>query len=335
MKKTLSALFLTLVIVGLSQSAIAASNERTVSAFYYTSEDEFIARIQDAIDQRAQEISIQMRSFYANNDLLMQMEQVDDEIINKTSALLVNPVDTGNGSAVINKAKSANIPVVMFNREPSATVLNTYKNAWYVGSNPAQAGQYQGEMIVDTLKEKFTNYDLNGDGALSFLLLKGEQEHPDTSIRTYYCMQTIFQSGMKFRQLAALNANWDGETARSFVELYLANQNRQPIELIIANNDSMALGAVRALQNAGWNQGNPEKNIPVFGIDANPDALHAIEQGYMSGTVLNPAEEIGTIALNIAVALADGREIDSNITHGYNSDGSHMVLVPYSKVTKH
>jgi methyl-galactoside transport system substrate-binding protein len=103
------------------------------------------------------------------------------------------------------------------------------------------------------------------------------------------------------------------------------------IELVIANNDDMALGAVSALQGAGYNkQGG--KVIPVFGVDATEAAKSAIAEGSMIGTIKQDAEGMADAILKIAVNLKNGEDKFSGIPKE-NIQGSWRVNIPYAEYT--
>ncbi len=110
------------------------------------------------------------------------------------------------------------------------------------------------------------------------------------------------------------------------------------IEVVFANNDDMALGAIEALKAAGYFKGG--KFMPVVGVDATPPALDAIEQGTLLGTVLNDAERQGLATYELAYALATGaKEVKTRVAPLADQDGNvspsgRYIWVPYVKVTR-
>jgi methyl-galactoside transport system substrate-binding protein len=105
------------------------------------------------------------------------------------------------------------------------------------------------------------------------------------------------------------------------------------IELIIANNDDQALGAIEAMNERGFNTGRPDAGyVPVFGVDATTVAVEAIRAGKMTGTVLQDAAGMATTILALAGNVAAGQDVFSN-TSGYNIDpGVQKIRVPYAIV---
>ena len=101
------------------------------------------------------------------------------------------------------------------------------------------------------------------------------------------------------------------------------------IEGVLCNNDSMAMGAVQACINNGYNSGDAEKFVPIVGIDANIDALEAMKAGSLLGTVLNDRKSQSDAIINVIKAVHAGTEITEDVV-GVNCtvDGKY-VWVPY------
>ena len=104
----------------------------------------------------------------------------------------------------------------------------------------------------------------------------------------------------------------------------LISQYGSQIELVISNNDEMALGAVEAYDNSSISR---DRWPVIFGIDGLDDALQAIKQGTMQGTVYNDKEaQAGEIA-RLAVDLFKGNSLD-----GHSLDDGRYYVSPYWKV---
>ena len=107
--------------------------------------------------------------------------------------------------------------------------------------------------------------------------------HPDAEARTTYVVKELNDKGLKTQQLALDTAMWDTAQAKDKMDAWLSGPNANKIEVVIANNDAMAMGAVEALK------AHNKSSIPVFGVDALPEALALVKSGAMAGTVLNDA----------------------------------------------
>ncbi|RND25111.1 methyl-galactoside ABC transporter substrate-binding protein, partial [Vibrio cholerae] len=94
-------------------------------------------------------------------------------------------------------------------------------------------------------------WDKNGDGVLQYVMLKGEPGHPDAEARTTYSVQTINDNGIKTQELHMDTGMWDTAMAKDKMDAWLSGPNGSKIEVVIANNDGMAMGAIEALRGAG------------------------------------------------------------------------------------
>jgi methyl-galactoside transport system substrate-binding protein len=245
------------------------------------------------------------------------------------NAILVNPVDRTAAAAIIDKAKAKNTPVVFFNREPMPDDMKKWDKVYYVGAKAEQSGSMQGQIAVDYFKAHPKAYKSN-DKTIHYIMLKGEPGHQDAELRTKYSVQAITDAGLKVDKLAEDSAYWDRPKAVEKMKTFLAKFGDK-IDLVLANNDDMALGAIEALRQEGYNTGNAAKYIPVVGVDATAPALQALEQGTLLGTVLNDAKNQGKATFDLGLALASGKAASS--TSWKLTDGKY-VWVPYAKVTK-
>ena len=206
-------------------------------------------------------------------------DQIDVFITKGVDVLAINLVDPASASSVIEKAKRAGIPLVLFNKEATeAGVMGTYDKVWYVGTNSAESGIIQGEMMVaDWLNNP--EWDKNGDGVVQYVMLKGEPGHPDAEARTLESVKAFTRAGIDVEQLALeADPNWSTQHGNDKMQAWLSSSFGDSIELVICNNDGMAFGAINALKTAGV-------VIPLYGVDALDQALTHIAEGEMNGTV--------------------------------------------------
>lgn len=217
----------------------------------------------------------------SQNDQSKQNDQIDVLIAKGVKALDINLVDHAAAPVVIQKARGNDIPVVFYNKEPSRKDLDSYDKAYYVGTDSKESGIIQGELIAKHWKAH-PDWDLNKDGVIQFVMIKGEPGHPDAEARTSYVIKTLNdQEKLKTQQLQLDTAMWDTAQAKDKVDAWLSGPNANKIEVVIANNGAMAMGAVEALK------AHNKSSIPVFGVDGLPEALALVNSGAMAGTVLN------------------------------------------------
>ncbi len=335
--KKLLVLFLAFLMV-FSLAACAGGNEPAeeggeaeaglpqIGVTIYKFDDNFMSFVRRAIETNA-EGKAELNLNDSQNDQAKQNEQVDMMISKGVDSLAINLVDPQAAPSIITKAQSADLPVVFFNKEPSAEAMASYDRAWYVGTTSSESGIIQGQIITDTWNAN-PDWDRNGDGVLSYVLLKGEPGHPDAEARTKYAIETVVENGIEVEELELQTGMWDSVKGKELLDAWLAKHGEN-IEYVIANNDAMALGAVSSLKANGYFTG--DKFMPVVGVDAIPDALTQIEEGTMVGSVLNDAANQGKATLDLALNVAQGN--DPLAGTEWELDENKAVRVPYVAIT--
>lgn len=327
MKKLLAITLMVVLVASLFTACGKKDDGVTmVGVTIYKYDDNFMSFVRRAIENSAMtDTEIIMND--SQNSQAQQNEQVELMLSKGVDALAINLVDPQAASAVIAKAKEEEIPVVFFNKEPSQDDLNSYDQCWYVGTNSAEAGVIQGELIAEAWAAN-PEWDTNGDGVMQYVLLKGEPGHPDAEARTEFSIKTVNDAGIQTEELELQTAMWDSVKAKELMDTWLSKHG-DAIEFVVANNDGMALGALSSLQGEGYFEG--DKFMPVVGVDAIPDVLTKIEEGTMVGTVLNDAANQGRATIELAENVAMGKEPTEGTD--WTLDSSKSVRVAYVAVT--
>jgi len=327
--KTLASLPIVALALAAGLAAVPAQAQTPkLGVAIYKFDDTFMSYVRNAINDNAKGKAT-LEIVDSQNAQPTQNDQIDQFLAKKMNAILVNPVDRTAAAAIIDKAKAKNTPVVFFNREPMPDDMKKWDKVYYVGAKAEQSGSMQGQIAVDYFKAHPKAYKSN-DKTIHYIMLKGEPGHQDAELRTKYSVQAITDAGLKVDKLAEDSAYWDRPKAVEKMKTFLAKFGDK-IDLVLANNDDMALGAIEALRQEGYNTGNAAKYIPVVGVDATAPALQALEQGTLLGTVLNDAKNQGKATFDLGFALASGKAASS--TSWKLTDGKY-VWVPYAKVTK-
>ena len=187
-----------------------------------------------------------------DNDQRDQNEAVEEMIDAGCDIMCINLVDRTEPSTIIKMARQNNIPVIFFNREPVKEDLKQWDKLYYVGCNAEQSGEMQGQIAAKYIK-KNKKVDKNYDGRIQYVLLEGEAGHQDAISRTDCSVKTIIGKGIKLEKLSYQFADWNRGQAENRMNR-LISQYKDGIELVISNNDEMALGAVEAYRKAGYEQ---------------------------------------------------------------------------------
>lgn len=353
MKKILAIMLAVLLMAGALTACGGSSNgsKGEVSVLYYTFSDTYISSVRSAMDKLLKDAGVKFNDYDANGNQTQQTEQVDVAIAKGSSALIVNVVDTGSNDAaqtIVNKAKAANIPVIFFNRSVDETVVKSYDKCVFVGTDYEMAGHMQGEMIGKYIVENFGKLDLNGDGKISYVMFKGQEGNLEAIARTKYGVEdcnklltaagkpelSFYDASNSDKYLVDQDGQWSSAAATNYMSTILAQYseaNNNMVELVIANNDDMALGAISALQAAGYNTGSG-KVIPIFGVDATDAGKSAIKSGAMTGTIRQDGDGMASTIFTVMNNLRDGKGTFEGVD-SENVVGTWRVNIPYYEYT--
>jgi inositol transport system substrate-binding protein len=261
--------------------------------------DQFLQTVADGMQAKATEMgNVELNIVAAQEKTDVQLGQVENFISQKVNAIIVIPVDTDAAGPMTTKAQAAKIPLVYVNRRPS----DLPKGVPYVGSDSLYAGTVEMESLAKLA---------NGKG--NVVILQGDPANEAAVLRTKGCNDVVAKNpGMKVTKTQA--GNWYRDKGLSIMENWI--QSGEKIDVVCANNDEMALGAIQALKNAKLLD-----KVFVGGVDATKDALAAMKTGDLEVTVFQDAKGQGGGGVDAAVKLASGQTVPD------------LVDVPYQLVT--
>lgn len=309
-------LIITISLIGLFLFPLFSSEPEKdilkIGVLVYNGDDTFISGIMEALDQEVKnyeiEEGIQLNLDFSSADenQRTQNEQMERYVSLGYDVLCVNLVDRTNGGDIIDMAIANDIPLIFFNREPVEEDILRSENFYYIGSNAKQTAILQGEIILDYWNKHKEIVDKNQNNKLGYVMLEGEAGHQDTIFRSTWVVETLEENNVKMEKLKSDTANWDRSQAAALIEQWYREIGNE-IELIICNNDDMALGAADALKKIGVD------NIPIVGIDATKEGRQAVRTKKLIGTVdcnvVGHAEAI----FKVALALGEGKLLPEDI----------------------
>ncbi len=334
-----------------SAEGSATVSDANVGVFYYSFSDTYISSVRTALDAQLEAAGLKYQDYDGNSNQTTQNEQIDTAITSGTTLLIVNLVTSGSSdsaAAIAEKAKTAGIPVIFFNRAveedgKEGTVLGAYDNIAFVGTDAPEAGHMQGQMIGQYVVDNYDAMDLNGDGKISYAMFKGDASNVEAIYRTQYGVEdantiieaagkpalTYFDASNTDGFQLDLQGNWSAQAANEYMTTNLSQYteaNGNMIELIICNNDNMAEGCISALNAAGYNLGNGQdgKTIPVFGVDATDSAKQLIADGKMTGTIKQDADGMAEAITYLASNAAAGKDLMDS-TDSYTKDTANNL----------
>ena len=319
-----------LLLTGCSSGKEVAVKSTKIGVTLYDQYDTFIAELMQVFKSSTLKkesengVAISLEILDASGSQTTQNEQVRTLIEKGCDVICVNLVDRTEPTTITDMAEKNDIPIIFFNRELVAEDLERWSKLYYVGADAFDSGRLEGALAADAFLTDAA-MDKNQDGICQYVVLEGEAGHQDAIVRTECSVNMLLESGVQVEKLGYAIANWNRAQARTKTASLLAQYPGQ-MELILANNDDMALGAIDALKAAGL----PKDEWPaVVGIDGTDPGLEAVEKEEMIGTVYNDKEGQANGMLDLAFALATGEGLDD-----IELEGDRYIRMPYQKVTK-
>ena len=279
--------------------------------------DEFLSTLEAGAQAAAEEAGVTLATQDAQNDTGKMLQFIESARNAGDDAVLINLVDAATAQQCIEAA--GDMKVVFVNRVPEDTSVLTAGSSAAVVSNENQSGGYQGEFLANYFKEK-------GQTDVRYLMLQGTLGLVHTEQRSASVIQAMKDGGLNPIEAAApLVADYDRAVAMDMISPLLTTTE---FDCIIANNDTMALGAVEAMTA----QGLDPTSIPIVGIDATVDGVQAIKDGTLAMTVFQDANGQGYGAVQAAVNLIEGNAINDGTDYETDETGN-IVWVPFEPVT--
>ena len=274
------------------------------------------------LETKQKEITVTVRD--AGGSQKTQNDQVKELLKEGCNVLCVNLADRTDPSEIIDMAKEKDVPIIFFNREPVAEDLNQWEKLYYVGAKAEQSGRMQGELAADTIWNN-KEIDKNKDGKIQYVVLEGEMGHQDAIIRTESAVDSLKEKGIELEKLSYEIANWNRAQAQNRMT-QMISQYKDQIELVLSNNDDMALGAMDAYEKLGCSK----SAWPVFfGIDGTDVGLEAVLESKMEATVYNDKEAQAEAMAQLARQIVTGEQMK-----GIEVENQRYIYLPYEKVTK-
>lgn len=305
-----------------------------IAVFLYDFKDKYISLVHESFEeiQKNNQDKVEFVFYDGQNDQSIQNNSIDSVLENEDSNLIfLNLVDTKVTSEAINKIKAKNIPVILFNREPvDINAVKSYNKAFFVGTDSKEAGILQGKILINAWNSN-KSIDRNNDDIMQYVMLMGEKDNTEAIDRTKYSVSTINSAGIKTQEIALRICGWNRDVAENIMEsVFAINGNR--IEAVISNNDEMAIGAIEALQKYGYNKDDKTMYIPVVGVDAIPEARKLVDEGIMTGTVIQDPKVMAKVIYDMGMNLVYERKPLDGIQYDFDQTGV-AVRLPYGEYT--
>lgn len=328
------------VINTLANSSL--NNNRRVAnigVLLYSFNDLYMSQIKQSLEdiQKNNENIVNFTFFDSQNNQAIQNEIISSLPSRTFDLLVIDLSDTKKEAVkdVIDRAKEKNIPLIIFNIDPSAIsadVKKSYDKVFFLTTDSKQLGTLQGDILVKQWNFNKDLIDKNKDNVMQYIVLQGYPNSTAALDRTKYAISAINNSEIKTEQIEIKNAYWDKQIAEISMESLILKY-ADKIEVVISNNDAMAIGAIEALQKYGYNKNDKSKYISVVGIDALPEAKDLVDKGIMTGTVTQNPASVAEAIYKIGVNLVNNVNPLENTNYKLE-DKEFVNIISYEEYAK-
>ncbi|WP_273403740.1 ribose ABC transporter substrate-binding protein RbsB [Actinobacillus porcinus] len=267
----------------LSSAALA---KETIALTVSTLDNPFFVSLKDGAQKKADELGYKLVVLDSQNDPAKELSNVEDLTVRGAKVLLINPTDSaavGNAVAIANRNK---IPVITLDRGAAKGDVVSH-----IASDNVAGGKMAGDFIAQKLGNGAKVIQLEGLAGTSAARERGEG-----------FKQAIDEH--KFTVLASQPADFDRTKGLNVTENLLASKG--DVQAIFAQNDEMALGALRAV-------GAANKKVLIVGFDGTDDGVKAVKSGKLAATVAQQPELIGSLGVEAADKILKGEKVEAKI----------------------
>lgn len=260
----------------------------------------FYVALNGAIQKEVEGYGMKFISVDGQGDIAKQITAVEDLMAKGINVLILNPIDPKALINTVNNAKKAGISVFIVDSfiEPDAK---------YISSILAN-NQLNGELVGEWIAGKMGSTPINA------AIISGAQGNPVGKekrmgvIRGIAETQLRTKGNMNFKIVAQGWGNWSNNGGlKAMEDILVAHPD---INLLIAENDAMAMGAIKAIKEAG-----KANNVTVVGFDAQKEALEMIKQNVYGATALNSPSILGKLVVQSAVRYLNGETASGQIIY--------------------
>ena len=274
------------VLTGCSSKETSKETKK-IGLVVSTLNNPFFVDLKEGAEAKAKELGYELVVLDSQNDPAKEVSNMEDISTKGVSLVLLNPVDSDSAAATVQIANNASIPVVTLDRAANGGKVETH-----IASDNIAGGKMAGEYIVAQLGGKGNIVELEGIAGSSAARDRGQG----------------FEQGIKgsnIKVVAKQTADFDRTKGLSVMENIL--QGNKDIKAVFAQNDEMALGAQKALADAGM------KDVIIVGFDATDDAVKAVKEGTMAATVAQQPKLIGSLGIETAIKIINKEKVDKFI----------------------
>ncbi|MCT8786253.1 ribose ABC transporter substrate-binding protein RbsB [Glaesserella parasuis] len=273
------------IALGLAFSTSAMAKE-TIALAISTLDNPFFVTLKEGAEKKAKELGYNLVVLDSQNDPAKELSNVEDVTVRGAKVLLINPTDSEAVGTAVAVANKKNIPVITLDRG-----ANKGNVVSHIASDNVAGGKIAGDFIAEKVGKNAKVIQLEGIAGTSAARERGEG-----------FKQAV--EANQFELLASQPADFDRTKGLNVMENLLASHGSA--KAVFAQNDEMALGALRAIRASG-------KNILVVGFDGTDDAVKAVNGGQLAATIAQQPEKIGELGVEVADKVLKGEKVEAQI----------------------
>ncbi|WP_114635462.1 ribose ABC transporter substrate-binding protein RbsB [Vibrio splendidus] len=266
--------------------SVSAQAQDTMAIVLSTLNNPFFVTMKDGAEAKAEELGYKLIVLDSQNDPSKELSNIEDLTIRGVKAILINPTDSDAVSNAIRIANRSNIPVLTLDRGASRGDVVSH-----IASDNVIGGEMAGHFIMEKVGEKAKVIQLEGIAGTSAARERGEG-----------FMNAV--NGSDLELLASQPADFDRTKGLNVMENLLAAN--PDVQAVFAQNDEMALGALRAVQASG-------KDVMIVGFDGTDDGIAAVNRGLLGATVAQQPDLIGSLGVEMADKALKGETVDEYV----------------------
>lgn len=282
MKKIFTAVSAIAAVAALTFSFSAQAADGKLALVVSTLNNPFFVSMKEGAEKKAAELGYELVVLDSNNDPAKELSNIEDLVIKKVAAILINPANSDAVGNAIKIANRAGIPVLTLDRGAVRGEVVSH-----IASDNVAGGKMAGDYIANKLGKGAKIIQLEGIAGTSAAKERGEG-----------FMQAV--TANSFELLATQPADFDRAKGLNVMENLLTAH--PDVAAVFAQNDEMALGALRAIKAAG-------KNVLIIGFDGTDEGITAVKAGDMGATVGQQPALIGALGVQAAVDTLNGKKV--------------------------
>lgn len=296
-----------LAIAVIAGSAFAAPKP-VIGALIRNLDEQFVADYAANLKVLADKAGVELKLLDSRSDQATQLDQLNTLLTQGVKYFVIVPNQTEATEQMAKAIQAVGGGAAFSNIQPSVAALKVGKNFFLASSPESVAGTIQAD-IIDKYFQKNPGKLASGK-TINALLLLGQLGHPAQKYRTDAVLAGLKAKGYKVNVIAQDTANWKPDEAQQKMDAWIAAYDGK-FNIVIANNDGMALGAVESLLTAKYTKADAADGtvlkVPVIGVDATQVALKSMDQNKLYATVLQDAVGQSSTAFELALAMAQGK----------------------------